>query len=78
MTPKELVNITLDRARDDLMYDLERLEYEYERPVHKVDNNLVECFIGFTLNRLIKLCGKRLRDNVSDAKRKQSASPAIL
>ena len=58
MTPKELVNITLDRARTDLLYDLERLEHECERPVHQVDNNLVECFIGFALNRLIKLCAQ--------------------
>ena len=28
MTPKELVDITLDRARTDLLYDLERLEHE--------------------------------------------------
>ena len=70
MTPKELVNITLDRARTDLLYDLERLEYECERPVHQVDNNLVECFIGFALNRLIKLCAQYRKGHRGESERK--------
>ncbi len=70
MTPKELVDITLDRARTDLLYDLERLEYECERPVHQVDNNLVECFIGFALNRLIKLCAQYRKGHRGESERK--------
>ena len=70
MTPKELVDITLDRARTDLLYDLERLEYECERPVRQVDNNLVECFIGFALNRLIKLCAQYRKGHRGESERK--------
>ena len=70
MTPKELVDITLDRARTDLLYDLERLEHECERPVHQVDNNLVECFIGFALNRLIKLCAQYRKGHRGESDRK--------
>ena len=70
MTPKELVDITLDRARTDLLYDLERLEHECERPVHQVDNNLVECFIGFALNRLIKLCAQYRKGHRGESERK--------
>lgn len=70
MTPKELVDITLNRARTDLLYDLERLEYECERPVHQVDNNLVECFIGFALNRLIKLCAQYRKGHRGESERK--------
>ena len=70
MTPKELVDITLDRARTDLLYDLERLEYECERPVHQVDNNLVECFIGFALNRLINLCAQYRKGHRGESERK--------
>ena len=70
MTPKELVDITLDRARTDLLYDLERLEQECERPVHQVDNNLVECFIGFALNRLIKLCAQYRKGHRGESERK--------
>ena len=70
MTPKELVDITLDRARPDLLYDLERLELESERPVHQDDNNLVECFIGFALNRLIKLCAQYRKGHRGESERK--------
>jgi hypothetical protein len=70
MTPKELVDITLDRARTDLLYDLERLEYECERPVHQVDNNLVECFKGYALNRLIKLCAQYRKGHRGESERK--------
>ena len=70
MTPKELVDITLDRARTDLLYDLERLEHECERPVHQVDNNLVECFKGYALNRLIKLCAQYRKGHRGESERK--------
>ena len=40
------------------------------RPVHQVDNNLVECFIGFALNRLIKLCAQYRKGHRGESERK--------
>ena len=69
MTAKELVNIAFRGARTDLLYDLERHEQD-ELPVYQVYKNLVECFVEFALERLIKLCTQYRKGHKGDSERK--------
>lgn len=69
MTAKELVNIAFTGARTDLLYDLERHEQD-ELPVYQVYKNLVECFVEFALERLIKLCSQYRKGHIGESERK--------
>ena len=69
MTAKELVNIAFRGARTDLLYDLERHEQD-ELPVYQVYKNLVECFVEFALERLIKLCTQYRKGHKGESERK--------
>ena len=69
MTAKELVNIAFRGARTDLLYDLERHEQD-ELPVYQVYKNLVECFVEFALERLIKLCTQYRKGHIGESERK--------
>ena len=69
MTAKELVNIAFRGARTDLLYDLERHEQD-ELPVYQVYKNLVECFVEFALERLIKLCSQYRKGHIGKSERK--------
>ena len=69
MTAKELVNIAFRGARTDLLYDLERHEQD-ELPVYQVYKNLVECFVEFALERLIKLCSQYRKGHIGESERK--------
>ena len=69
MTAKELVNIAFRGARTDLLYDLERHEQD-ELPVYQVYKNLVECFVEFALERLIKLCTQYRKGHKGETERK--------
>ena len=69
MTAKELVNIAFRGARTDLLYDLERHEQD-ELPVYQVYKNLVECFVEFALERVIKLCSQYRKGHIGESERK--------
>lgn len=69
MTAKGLVNIAFRGARTDLLYDLERHEQD-EQPVYQVYKNLVECFVEFALERLIKLCTQYRKGHKGESERK--------
>jgi hypothetical protein len=69
MTAKELVNIAFRGARTDLLYDLERHEQD-ELPVYQVYKNLVESFVEFALERLIKLCTQYRKGHRGESERK--------
>ena len=69
MTAKELVNIAFRGARTDLLYDLERHEQD-ELPVYQVYKSLVECFVEFALERLIKLCSQYRKGHIGESERK--------
>lgn len=55
MTPKELVQRAIDKARADMQYDLEQLELWYNKPQTNVDDELVDSFEESSLNHLIRL-----------------------
>ena len=44
MTPRELVQRAIDKARADMQYDLEQLELWYDEPQTNVDDGLVDSF----------------------------------
>ena len=44
MTPKELAQRAIDKARADMQYDLEQLELWYDEPQTNVDDELVDSF----------------------------------
>ena len=56
MTPHELVQLTISRAKEDLHRELARLEFIYWRPAEVVDEGLVECFLDFCCKHLATLC----------------------
>ena len=69
MTAKELVNIAFRGARTDLLYDLERHEQD-ELPVYQVYKSLVECFVEFARERVIKLCSQYRKGHIGESERK--------
>ena len=69
MTAKELVNIAFRGARTDLLYDLERHEQD-ELPVYQVYKSLVDCFVEFARERVIKLCSQYRKGHIGESERK--------
>lgn len=55
MTPKELIQRAIDKARADMQYDLEQLELWYDEPQTNVDDGLVDSFDESCLNHIIRL-----------------------
>ena len=54
MSPKEMAQIATSKAKADLCNELERLEFIYERPVHIIDDELIESFVMLCIGNLIK------------------------
>lgn len=55
MTPKELVQRSIDKARADIRYDFEQLELWYDHPQTNVDDRLVDSFEDSCLDHLTRL-----------------------
>lgn len=70
MTPEELANIAIRRAGADLFHDLKKLEFIYEHPVLKVDQDLVKCFTKFAFKRLHDLCSQHRKGHIGKTDRK--------
>ena len=55
MTPKELVQRAIDKARADIRYDFEQLELWYDHPQTNVDDRLIDSFEDSCLDHMTRL-----------------------
>lgn len=55
MTPKELVQRSVDKARADIRYDFEQLELWYDHPQTNVDDRLIDSFEDSCLDHMTRL-----------------------
>jgi hypothetical protein len=62
MTPKELVQRSVDKARADIRYDFEQLELWYDLPQTNVDDRLIDSFEESCLNHLTRLITLHCKD----------------
>ena len=69
MTPKELVQRSVDKARADIRYDFEQLELWYDHPQTNVDDRLIDSFEDSCLDHLTRLitlhCKERCGADIS-------------
>lgn len=69
MTPKELVQRSVDKARADIRYDFEQLELWYDHPQTNVDDRLIDSFEDSCLDHLTRLitlhCKERCDADIS-------------
>ena len=69
MTPKELVQRSVDKARADSRYDFEQLELWYDHPQTNVDDRLIDSFEDSCLDHLTRLitlhCKERCGADIS-------------
>lgn len=70
MTPRELAHIAVKRAEVDLLYDLQKLEFIFEHPALNADQNLVNCFTEFALDRLRDICSQYRKGHIGETDRK--------
>jgi hypothetical protein len=70
MSPKEMAQIATSKAKADLCNELERLEFIYERPVHIIDDELIESFVMLCIGNLIKLCSRYRKYHTGASNRK--------
>lgn len=70
MSPNEMAQIATSKAKADLRNELERLEFIYERPVHIIDDELIESYITLCIGNLIKLCSRYRKYHTGASNRK--------
>ena len=58
MTPKEIVQRAMARARIDMIEDLRVNEFMYWFPIEKVDDSMLESLYRFSFERLVDVCAK--------------------
>ena len=70
MSPKEMAQIAISKAKADLHNELERLEFIYDRQVHIIDDELIESFVMLCIGNLIKLCSRYRKYHAGASNRK--------
>ena len=63
MTPTELINIALRKAKIDLLHELEKMEFVYESPLENVNDGIVRDFAQHCLNHIARLCSIQAKKN---------------
>ena len=63
MTPTELINIALRKAKIDLLHELEKMEFVYESPLENVNDGIVRDFAQHCLNHIARLCNSQAKKN---------------
>lgn len=56
MTPTDIIDIAVQKAKADLLYELEYQEFIYERPMEDVNDELVQDFAQHCLTHIGRLC----------------------
>ena len=56
MTPADIIDIAVQKAKADLLYKLEYQEFIYETPIEDVNDELVQDFAQYCLTHIGRLC----------------------
>ena len=56
MTPADIIDIAVQKAKTDLLYELEYQEFIYETPIEDVNDELVQDFAQYCLTHIGRLC----------------------
>lgn len=56
MTPTDLIEKAIQKAKIDLLYELEQMEFVYEIPLENVNDGIVRDFAQHCLNHIARLC----------------------
>jgi hypothetical protein len=56
MTPADIIDIAVQKAKADLLYELEYQEFIYETPIEDVNDELVQDFAQYCLTHIGRLC----------------------
>ena len=56
MTPADIIDIAVQKAKADLLYELEYQEFIYETPIEDVNDELVQDFAQHCLTHIGRLC----------------------
>lgn len=56
MTPADIIDIAVQKAKADLLYELEYQEFIYEMPIEDVNDELVQDFAQYCLTHIGRLC----------------------
>ena len=56
MTPADIIDIAVQKAKADLLYELEYREFIYETPIEDVNDELVQDFAQYCLTHIGRLC----------------------
>ena len=56
MTPADIIDIAVQKAKADLLYELEYREFIYETPIEDVNDELVKDFTQHCLTHIGRLC----------------------
>ena len=56
MTPADIIDIAVQKAKADLLYELEYQEFIYETPIEDVNEELVKDFTQHCLTHIGRLC----------------------
>ena len=56
MTPADIIDIAVQKAKADLLYELEYQEFIYETPIEDVNDELVKDFTQHCLTHIGRLC----------------------
>lgn len=56
MTPADIIDIAVQKAKADLLYELEYREFIYETPIEDVNDELVQDFGQYCLTHIGRLC----------------------
>ena len=62
MTPTDIIDIAVQKAKADLLYELENREFIYESPMVDVNDELVKDFTQHCLTHLGRLCTDHVKE----------------
>lgn len=63
MTPTDIIDIAVQKAKADLLYELEYQEFIYETPMEDVNDELVQDFAQHCLTHIGRLCTTHAKEN---------------
>ena len=63
MTPTDLVEKAIQKAKIDLLYELEQMDFVYERQLEKVHDGIIRDFAQHYLNHIARLCTTHAKVN---------------
>ena len=62
MTPADIIDIAVQKAKADLLYELEYQEFIYETPIEDVNDELVKDFTQHYLTHIGRLCTNHAKE----------------